>query len=180
MVGEHPHDPATEWWMREHSLRLDVRATLDEIKDANALSHTVRIGTVASSGSLEPVVHALQVELGDSVHAQHWPAVVESEKTGRATHLLELFSPGVDKWTMLQEVIAKRAIGPHNVVAIGDGLNDIGMVSGAGFGIAMGQGDGRLHAVADLIVGCNASGGLADAIDAVLSGDLVRSVNCND
>jgi hydroxymethylpyrimidine pyrophosphatase-like HAD family hydrolase len=126
------------------------------------------VGTVGTESSLRPSIELLQSDLGDRIHLQHWPAVVESKATGNAVHLLEVFQPGVDKWTMIQTILEDRSIEASQVVAIGDGLNDIAMVREAGQGIAMGQSDPRVRAVADHVVGCNASGGVAEAVDLVL------------
>lgn len=164
MVGESTPDPATSWWIERHDLMVERVPVLS----TELLEHTIRVGTVASSDVLEGAVAELERELGDGVLLQHWPAVVESEVVGRTTHLLEVFNVGVDKWTMLEKLLSRRSIDPENVVAIGDGLNDIAMVRCAGRGIAMGQADPRVQAVADHVVSCNATGGLAEAIRSVL------------
>ena len=70
---------------------------------------------------------------------------------------------------MIQTILEDRSIEASQVVAIGDGLNDIAMVREAGQGIAMGQSDPRVRAVADHVVGCNASDGVAEAVDLVLA-----------
>jgi hypothetical protein len=165
MVGTSEPDPATSWWLREHDLQV---RHLEDLGD-QVLEHTVRVGTVGTESSLRPSIQALESDLGDRIHLQHWPAVVESQATGKSVHLLEVFEPGVDKWTMIQTILEDRAIEPSQVVAIGDGLNDIVMVREAGQGIAMGQSDPRVRAVADHVVGCNASDGVAEAVDLVLA-----------
>lgn len=165
MVGDREPDPATSWWLRAHDLRV---RQVTELGDQN-LEHTVRVGTVGTETTLLPAIESLRSDLGDSIHLQHWPAVVESQATGQPVHLLEVFCPGVDKWTMIQTILEQRSIEAAQVIAIGDGLNDIGMVREAGQGIAMGQADPRVREVADHIVGCNATQGVAEAIDRVLA-----------
>jgi hydroxymethylpyrimidine pyrophosphatase-like HAD family hydrolase len=167
MVGTGEPDPATSWWLREHDVKVRHLAGLADL-GGQVLEHTVRVGTVGTESSLRPSIELLQSDLGDRIHLQHWPAVVESKATGNAVHLLEVFQPGVDKWTMIQTILEDRSIEASQVVAIGDGLNDIAMVREAGQGIAMGQSDPRVRAVADHVVGCNASGGVAEAVDLVL------------
>ena len=102
---------------------------------------------------------------------QSWPAVVESEATGDTIHLLEAFDPTVDKWTMLSRLADERGVPHAEVAAIGDGLNDVGMIRGAGIGIAMGGADARVRAVADAETGPPGTG-VGDAIHALLDGTL--------
>ena len=66
-------------------------------------------------------------------------------------------------------VLSRRLhFGKSNVVAIGDGLNDIGMLSNAGLGIAMANAKAEIQAVADQVTG-PIGGGVADAINGLLS-----------
>ena len=164
MVGTSKPDPATAWWLDRHDVAVEHLPVLSE----ESLEHTIRVGTVAGPDVMTAVVSEMEAEFGDLVCLQHWPAVVESAAIARATHLLEVFNVGVDKWSMIEKLMSSRSIGPESVVAIGDGLNDVTMVRSAGRGIAMGQADSRVRAVADHVVACNATGGCAEAIDSVL------------
>ncbi len=165
MVGTKDPDPATTWWLEAHDVSVE---RIDE-PGPRAFEHTVRVGTVGDEESLQAAVVELEESMGSEVMLQHWPAVVESRATGQPVHLLEVFNAGVDKWTMVEHLLQQRSITPAEVVAIGDGLNDVRMIGEAGHGIAMAQGDPRVHAVADHVVGCNSSGGVAEAIDLALS-----------
>ncbi|MHC4793279.1 MAG: HAD family hydrolase, partial [Planctomycetota bacterium] len=109
-------------------------------------------------------------ELGDRVVLQAWEAVVESEVAGDRIHLLEAFDPSVDKWTMLDWIARTRGFEREAVVAIGDGLNDVGMVGNAGVGIAMENADPRVVAVADRRTGPPGTG-VGDAIRRLLGHD---------
>ena len=164
MVGTAETDPATAWWLKEH----DVRTRFIEDPDGLDLQHTLRVGTVGHAERLQSTVEDIESVWGDDVELQHWPAVVESAATGTTTHLLEIFDRGVDKWTMIEHLLAERGLGPEHVVAIGDGLNDIMMVREAGCGIAMGQANATVHAVADHVVSSHEEGGVVAAIEHVL------------
>ena len=69
---------------------------------------------------------------------------------------------------MIEELITERGLRADEVVAIGDGLNDVMMVREAGIGIAMGQADPRVSEVADQVVASNEEAGVAEAIRHVL------------
>ena len=166
MVGTSEVDPATAWWFKEHAISAHWVDSLEEVED---LAHTVRVGTVAVGSQLTDVTAMIRQELEDRVHVQHWQAVVESEAAGEPTHLLEAFAPGVDKWTMLRHLAVDRDIEPGQIAAIGDGLNDIGMLAGARIGVAMAGAEPAVRAASDWMTG-PLGGGVADAVGRLLEG----------
>ena len=170
MVGWDRLHEATRWWFDRHDVVARWAGRIDQVDD---LAHTVRVGTTASGADLEAIAADLRHDLGDRVMLQSWPAVVESEATGETIHLLEAFDPTVDKWTMLSRLADERGLGRDDIVAIGDGLNDVGMIREAGTGIAMSGADPRVRAVADAETGPPGRG-VGDAIHALLDGTLER------
>ncbi len=168
MIGWDPLHEATRWWFDRHDVTARWAGRFDQVDD---LTHTVRVGTTATGTHLESIAEELRHDLGDRVMLQSWPAVVESEATGDTIHLLEAFDPTVDKWTMLARLAEERGIPHAEVAAIGDGLNDVGMIGGAGIGIAMAGADARVRRVADAETGPPGTG-VGDAIHAMLDGTL--------
>ncbi|MET9226819.1 HAD family hydrolase [Lentzea sp. NPDC003310] len=57
--------------------------------------------------------------------------------------------PNVSKGTALDELCASLGIRPADALAIGDGSNDVEMLTWAGRGVAMGQAPAHVQAVAD-------------------------------
>ncbi len=165
LVGDGAMHPAMEWWLREHGLERIHLPCLREPAHRPFADATIRVGTVAAASDLEGAAKEIERRFRDRVRFQHWSAQTPTEKTHSRTHLLEVFAPGVDKWSAIQWICARRGVDPADVVAIGDGLNDVEMVRGAGLGIAMASGDPRVHAVADAVVGHHAHDGAAEAID---------------
>jgi Cof subfamily protein (haloacid dehalogenase superfamily) len=84
-------------------------------------------------------------------------------------HILELLSPSSDKWAGLARVAAAAGIDPQEIAAIGDDVNDVGLVRHAGLGIAMANGAEETRAAADLVVRSNAEDGVVEAIERVLA-----------
>ena len=167
MIGRDTVSEATRWWFERH----DVNARwVEHLADVPTLAHTVRVGTTAVGSALGHVVEEIQAALGDRVLLQAWEAVVESEVSGDRIHLLEAFDPAVDKWTMLERIAGRRGVGREAVAAIGDGLNDVGMVGNAGIGVAMENADPRVIAVADRRTGPPGTG-VGDAIRRLLEHD---------
>ncbi len=64
---------------------------------------------------------------------------------------LDIAPEGVDKAAGLTPVLAHHGIDPSQVLAIGDGRNDIEMLSWAGRGVAMGQAPDEVKAAADAV-----------------------------
>ena len=83
--------------------------------------------------------------------------------------ILEFFAPGSGKWQALRRVADTAGIAPEQIAAVGDDNNDVGMIRGAGFGIAMGNAVAAAKAAADTVVGSNAEAGVVEAIELVLA-----------
>lgn len=94
-----------------------------------------------------------------------------SHMVGGSVHLtqalaeaLELLPKGASKATALKVLFEEQGINPANVLAIGDGENDLEMLQLVGWGVAMGNGNPRLKAIAKATVGSNDEDGVAEAI----------------
>lgn len=166
-VGEPDLDPASAWWFEQLPVRVRFADRVDDDPDPD---DTVRVAAVASGGELAPIARGLERDLGDRAFVQHWSAVTETEVVGSTTHLLEVFQPGVSKWTMIRRWCADHDVDPARTVAIGDGLNDVEMIREAGVGIAMSNADPRVLEVADRVTGHHHEHGVAIAIEHLLDG----------
>jgi hydroxymethylpyrimidine pyrophosphatase-like HAD family hydrolase len=77
------------------------------------------------------------------------------------TAWLDLAPEGVSKASGLQIVTERLGVEPADVLAIGDGRNDVEMLSWAGRGVAMGQAPAEVRAVADAVTGSLVDDGAA-------------------
>ncbi len=80
------------------------------------------------------------------------------------TAWLDLAPEGVSKASALSEVAATLGVAQADVLAIGDGRNDLEMLSWAGRGVAMGQSPAEVLAVADAVTGSLAEDGVASEL----------------
>ncbi len=69
------------------------------------------------------------------------------------------------KMGALKKIMADLKISSKNIMAIGDSESDLGMVSFAGIGVAMGNATEVLKANADFVVSDNDNDGVAEAIE---------------
>lgn len=71
----------------------------------------------------------------------------------------EVSSPGMNKGVAIAEILAALGMGADDAVAIGDSVNDVEMLTLVGVGIAMGNADASVKAIADEITtGVDADG----------------------
>lgn len=71
---------------------------------------------------------------------------------------------GCSKWNGLRHYAKHHGIEESAFLAIGDSLNDLPMLQGAGFAVAMGNADPEVKAAADAVVADNDHDGVAEAI----------------
>ncbi|KAL4430812.1 hypothetical protein ABPG75_006068 [Micractinium tetrahymenae] len=101
----------------------------------------------------------------------HWSAALEgseAETMQAVPDMLEVVPSGWDKWRAVEHLLEDLGVPASDLVAIGDGGNDLGLVSGAGVGVAMGNAVAEVKAAARLVVADNDSGGVAEAIERLL------------
>ncbi len=82
-----------------------------------------------------------------------------------SSEYLEFMHPDVNKGRCLEALAARLGVGRGEIVAAGDGTNDLEMVRFAGLGIAVSNGRDALKEAADLVVGPPQEDGLARFIE---------------
>ncbi|MCX5660634.1 MAG: Cof-type HAD-IIB family hydrolase [Planctomycetota bacterium] len=80
-------------------------------------------------------------------------------------HLLQVIHPEADKAHALAWIAKRLNIPAKRVMAIGDAPNDVGMLSWAGLGVAVGNAWPEARRVADVVVPGNDEDGVAHAIE---------------
>jgi hydroxymethylpyrimidine pyrophosphatase-like HAD family hydrolase len=70
----------------------------------------------------------------------------------------------VSKLNSIDRVLSKKWLVRENLMAIGDGYNDIEMIKGAKLGFAMGNAVEEVKKIAKMVVSDNDSAGVAEAI----------------
>lgn len=71
---------------------------------------------------------------------------------------------GIDKGTAIQEYAAYRGVDLADVIAFGDGENDLPMLRKAGTGVAMGTASELVRSQADYVTGTVDADGIANAL----------------
>ncbi len=172
LVGDAQLDEASRWWFSVHPLVTRAVPALET--DAHLrraqLEHVLRAGTVAAAHELERVAATIRREVPERLTLKHWPALVALGQAGIDTHLLEIFDATVDKWSMIQRLCATRGVDPCEVVTVGDGLNDVGMLRGAQRSYAVANAEADVARCAKHQAPDHDCDALAFVVDEVLSG----------
>lgn len=93
--------------------------------------------------------------------------LVPSQKTPE--WYLEIIAAGVSKWAALRRYAGRNGIDEEAICAVGDALNDLPMIRGAGFGVAMGNAHPAVKAAAAWTTGRNDEDGLVTLIDRLMA-----------
>ena len=121
--------------------------------------HLTAIATREAMLNLE---HALHNSLGGQIQT-----FVQKSPSYAGT-MCEILRADANKWTAIGHLCERWEIDPGEVCAVGDDMNDIPMIRGAGLGVAMGHAQAAVREVADLVVATNEADGVAQLIDEVI------------
>lgn len=147
--------PAQRSYMALSHVTPQVVGSWDEVFAAGA---PTKIVAIAPEAEVVKQVAALRERLGDRLF------IVQSQPT-----FLEIVHRDVNKGLALAELAGHLGIPLSEVVAVGDGQNDIDLIRTAGLGVAMGDAHPELLAAADRVTKSLAEDGVAALID-----DLIR------
>jgi hydroxymethylpyrimidine pyrophosphatase-like HAD family hydrolase len=166
-------DPVTVWWLERMNIPHRFAATLAEDEHPE---HTVRLGVCGLSGALAEITADLMEAFGDHATMHHFPAVIGPEHAaripeGQRLHILEVFDKDASKWSAVRWLAAAAGIADERICAIGDEINDLPMIRGAGLGIAMGNAVESVKAAAGRQTRSNDQDGVAYAVGRVLEGE---------
>jgi Cof subfamily protein (haloacid dehalogenase superfamily) len=82
--------------------------------------------------------------------------------------MCEIAPAGATKWAAVLRMANKWGIPAEQICAVGDDVNDVPMIEGAGLGIAMGNAPTEVRRIADRVAPTLGEEGLAQAIDWML------------
>lgn len=85
-----------------------------------------------------------------------------AESSGK---VLEIFRRGATKWQAVVNLLARFRLASDEIIAIGDDVNDIEMIKGAGLGIAVDNALPQVKEAASYIVASNDEGGVAEVVN---------------
>ncbi|ESQ50278.1 hypothetical protein EUTSA_v10001936mg [Eutrema salsugineum] len=124
------------------------------------------VDQLIAEADIQKVIFMDTTEGVSSIIRPYW-----SEATGDRANvvqaqsdMLEIVPPGTSKGNGVKMLLNHLGVSADEIMAIGDGENDIEMLELASFGVAMSNGAEKTKAVADVIGVSNDEDGVADAI----------------
>ncbi len=113
---------------------------------------------MGSRGEMLDLAAGLEQQLGEhlSVHVLRSPRY--------RGFMCEIAPVGITKWHSIERLAAEWGIPHEEICAVGDDVNDLAMIRGAGLGVAMGNALDEVKAAADRIAPCHDSDGLVEVI----------------
>ena len=150
IITENSQDP---YVLKEAFLnKMAVRETNDFLTDITL--PVAKCLIVGDSDKLIPLEAELCLRLQGRIN------VFRSEP-----YFLELVPQGIDKALSLAVLLKEIGVAREEVIAIGDGYNDLSMIKFAGLGIAMGNGVSALKEAADFVTADISEDGLKRALE---------------
>jgi 5-amino-6-(5-phospho-D-ribitylamino)uracil phosphatase len=188
--GQHhfPLERETAFSVLEACEKFDIRGVMIEVKDNYYLQqHDHDLMKFAASdgsapaaiGDLRQLVteHPTNVlvrpeaarlkEFRDYLDEQH-ADVIEQRMWGVPYNVIEVVRAGVNKGSSLALVAETLGIEREHVIAFGDEDNDLEMIKWAGYGVAMGNANPMVKAVAKHITDTNDNNGIAAVLEGLL------------
>ena len=156
----------TQWWFDVTGARVHEQRHVT----ADDLHHTLRVGMVIAGDRIAELTERINREFRGRVLCHGFGAVKHEDERDRSIHVLEIFAAGVDKWRGIRWVAAQHNVEPHEIACIGDEINDLAMLRGAGLGVAMGNAVAAARDAADVVTLSNNDDGVAVAIENMLEG----------
>ncbi len=154
-----PLGAATAHWMQVTSAKVNRVPSLADYPH----EHTIRVGIVAEPDEIATAERELAEKFGQRIVQQ----AIRVPQAGVV--VLEVFDPAVNKWEGIMHVARRHGVEASEIIAIGDDLNDVPMISRAGLGVAMGNARPEVLAVAKRVIGHNRDEGLAAFLEELVT-----------
>lgn len=135
-------------------------AAKDSAPDQTGYDDVLVVGTFGDRDELR----ALEGDFAGS--GEFATVLVESKRT--PGWYLETVLRDVDKWASIRRFAAATGIDEGAICAVGDAANDLPMIRGAAFGVAMGNADPVVKEAADWVTDSNENNGVALLVDRLL------------
>ncbi len=119
------------------------------------------------------------------VQALRWQLSMQIDSSARLLSAgipdeLEILPAGASKGSALKVLLKEMGISASQVMALGDGENDLEMLELAGIGIAMGNASDHVKSVANVTTKTNDEDGVAEAVEKYVLNPLAKAAEATD
>lgn len=138
----------------DYSVNLSISD--NPLKDLRAKNHKAYKFQLNGISEDDEIVKVIKNEFNDKLYF-----------TSSTNGVVEMMTKNVSKLETLKEFAKMTGLKTSNIAAIGDGLNDYEMLSGAEISFAMGNSKDELKEIANHVVSDNDSGGIIKACEII-------------
>jgi hydroxymethylpyrimidine pyrophosphatase-like HAD family hydrolase len=159
--------PGTERQFKVLCCRAAVAVVTARYYEPLAQEHS-SVEDLLSGPSVRKLLFMADPSVVDGLLKPHWGAALQgaaAEVLQAVPNMLEVVPAGVNKWAGLQVLLDHLGLDPQQMMAVGDGSNDLEMVKHAGIGVAMGNAVPSVKSVAAAVVSSNDEGGIVEAFE---------------
>lgn len=128
----------------------------------------VGLAELVSQPAVKLVARSSELRLAEVFDLCQQAAHVGVQPTMSGVPFVEISAAAVSKATTLDLLATDRGISRHEVVVLGDSLNDAEMIQWAGLGVAMANADPAVQELADEVAPANTEDGVAVVIEGLL------------
>ena len=139
---------------------------------ANVLPELDRVPPPGVFAGFTMGTHAEMLDLERSLQAA-WPGRLSLHTIRSPRYrdwMCEIAPADVTKWSGVLTLATAWGIDPAAICAVGDDVNDLPMIRGAGLGIAMGNATPEVLSAADRVVATHDDGGIEQVADLLVAG----------
>lgn len=156
-------DAETAKWIEITQGKVRLHSDLRDINH----TQTLRLSIVSQPEESQEVSRKISEKYGPRVMMH------SIEVKSQNLELVEVFDAGVNKWEGIKFIANARQIPGHQIIAVGDDINDLAMLSQAGLGVAMANAHPKAKQSAKHHIGHHAEDGLAIFLEQLLAEDRV-------
>lgn len=155
-------DPKRDWL----SIVRKIERNLIDGKDESFLQK-VKTGQIKVIKVTIPVEESSMTSVQQSFSNHLLESHPELSLTTALPFVLEIVQKSINKSVALKHFCHQFQCNENQVLAFGDGMNDLEMLGTAGFGVAMGNADERIKTVAKYVTLSNNEGGVGVFLDQI-------------
>ncbi|EGG11624.1 uncharacterized protein MELLADRAFT_102458 [Melampsora larici-populina 98AG31] len=155
-------NPKRDWV----SIVRKIEKNLIDGKDETFLEK-VKLGEIKIIKATIPVEEPSMIEVQSSFQTDLISTHPQLSLTTALPFVLEIVQKSINKSVALDHFCHQFKCGPEHVLAFGDGMNDLEMLSSAGYSVAMENADERLKSVAKFVTLSNNEGGVGVFLDKI-------------
>lgn len=148
------------------TIMQNIKEYIQNRKEEDYLKITICDNDKVVFGSIIRKLRTVKnVDVLDVEHMSRKKIKDGTEDVAMEYYYTEISNTNVDKWQAIEDLIERLKIKKEEVMAIGDNINDAGMVKKAGLGIMMQNSAPYIKEMADIVVADNDHDGVAEAIE---------------